>query len=58
MMLVGSRGWIETPVGTVKSILHDSGEVTIENVPSYRAASKISLTIGTRIIGNALGELE
>src|SRR5712691_2179128 len=34
---------IETPVGTVKSILHESGEVTVENVPSYRAATKIAV---------------
>jgi len=34
---------IETPVGTVKSILHESGEVTVENVPSYRAAAKIAV---------------
>jgi len=27
---------IETPVGTVTAILHDSGEVTVENVPSRR----------------------
>lgn len=36
---------LETAVGTVKSILHDSGEVTVENVPSYRAASKIRLDV-------------
>src|SRR5713226_4064989 len=35
--------WIETPVGTVKSVLHESGEVTLENVPSYRAAAKVSV---------------
>lgn len=35
--------WIETPVGTVKSVLHESGEVTVENVPSYRAATKVSV---------------
>src|SRR5437867_1292120 len=34
---------IETPVGTVKSILHESGEVTVENVPSYRAAKKVAV---------------
>jgi len=35
--------WIETPVGTVKSILHDGGEVTVENVPSYRTAKKVAV---------------
>jgi 4-hydroxyproline epimerase len=37
--------WIETPVGTVKSVRHESGEVTVENVPSYRSASKISVSV-------------
>jgi 4-hydroxyproline epimerase len=35
---------IETPVGTVTAILHDSGEVTVSNVESYRSAA--SLVIG------------
>jgi 4-hydroxyproline epimerase len=30
---------IDTPVGAVDAQLHDSGEVTIENVPSYRQTS-------------------
>src|SRR5215510_1172018 len=34
---------IETPVGTVRAILHESGEVTVENVPSYRAAPNIAV---------------
>src|SRR6266852_5059324 len=34
---------IETSVGTVKSVLHESGEVTVENVPSYRAAKKVAV---------------
>jgi 4-hydroxyproline epimerase len=37
--------WIETPVGTVKSVLHESGEVTVENVPSYRSASKVPVSV-------------
>lgn len=36
---------IETPVGTVSAILHDGGEVTVNNVPSYRAASKIVVEV-------------
>jgi len=32
---------IETPVGTVSAILHDSGEVTVNNVRSYRSAVKV-----------------
>jgi 4-hydroxyproline epimerase len=34
---------IETPVGTIKSTLHESGEITVENVPSYRVAKKIAV---------------
>jgi 4-hydroxyproline epimerase len=36
---------IETPVGTVRAILHESGEVTVENVPSYRAAKKVAVEV-------------
>jgi 4-hydroxyproline epimerase len=34
---------IETPVGTVSAILHENGEVTVNNVPSYRSAAKVSV---------------
>lgn len=37
--------WIDTPVGAVKAILHASGEVTIENVRSYRAARQIAVDV-------------
>jgi 4-hydroxyproline epimerase len=43
--IVCGERWIETPVGTVKSILHGSGEVTVENVPSYRTAKKIPVNV-------------
>ena len=36
---------IETSVGTVKAVLHESGEVTVENVPSYRSAKKIAVEV-------------
>ena len=36
---------IETPVGTVSAILHDGGEVTVNNVPSYRSAAKIAVDV-------------
>ena len=36
---------IETPVGTVSAILHDSGEVTVNNVPSYRSAAKVAVDV-------------
>ncbi|HEV7219511.1 MAG TPA: proline racemase family protein [Terriglobales bacterium] len=36
---------IETPVGTVTSILHKDGSVTVNNVPSYRAAAKVPIEV-------------
>lgn len=36
---------IETPVGTVSAILHENGEVTVNNVPSYRSAAKVSVEV-------------
>jgi 4-hydroxyproline epimerase len=36
---------IETPVGVVKAILHDSGEVTVENVPSFRTARQVVVEV-------------
>ena len=36
---------VETPVGTVNAILHQSGEVTVNNVPSYRSAAKIAIEV-------------
>ena len=36
---------IETPVGTVNTILHENGEVTVENVPSYRSATRVSVEV-------------
>jgi 4-hydroxyproline epimerase len=37
--------WIDTPVGAVKAILHVSGEVTIGNVRSYRAARQVAVDV-------------
>ena len=36
---------IETPVGTVSAILHEHGEVTVNNVPSYRSAARVSVEV-------------
>jgi 4-hydroxyproline epimerase len=36
---------VETPVGTVSAILHESGEVTVNNVPSYRSAAKVTVKV-------------
>jgi 4-hydroxyproline epimerase len=36
---------IETPVGTVGATLHESGEVTISNVASYRSAADVAMQV-------------
>jgi 4-hydroxyproline epimerase len=36
---------IETPVGTVGAVLHDSGEVTVNNVLSYRSAANVVVDV-------------
>jgi 4-hydroxyproline epimerase len=36
---------IETPVGIVTAILHDSGEVTVNNVASYRSAANVAVDV-------------
>jgi 4-hydroxyproline epimerase len=36
---------IETPVGTVSAILHPSGEVTVNNVASYRHAANVDVDV-------------
>jgi len=36
---------IETPVGVITARLHESGEVSVQNVPSYRLAKNVSLKV-------------
>jgi 4-hydroxyproline epimerase len=36
---------IETPVGTVTAVLHESGEVTVNNVASYRSAANVAVDV-------------
>jgi 4-hydroxyproline epimerase len=36
---------VETPVGIVTTTLHPSGEVTVENVPSFRSAASVAVTV-------------
>lgn len=40
------RHRIDTPVGTVTAELHDSGEVSVQNVPSYRHRKNVSVDTG------------
>jgi len=37
--------WIETPVGTVGATLHESGDVTVNNVASYRSAADVEVEV-------------
>ena len=36
---------IETPVGTVSAVLHEGGEVTVNNVASYRSAENVAVGV-------------
>jgi 4-hydroxyproline epimerase len=36
---------IETPVGTVSATLHSNGEVTVNNVASYRSAANVAVEV-------------
>jgi len=36
---------IETPAGVVRAVLHESGEVSVVNVPSYRGATGVSIEV-------------
>ena len=36
---------VETPVGIVGAVLHQNGEVTVSNVPSYRKAAKVAVDV-------------
>src|SRR5579862_1845793 len=36
---------IETPVGIVGAILHDTGEVTVNNVASYRSQTRVNVNV-------------
>jgi 4-hydroxyproline epimerase len=39
------RHRIESPVGVVSAMLHDNGEVTIENIASYRLSTNVSVNV-------------
>ncbi len=39
------RHRIETPVGVVEAVLHQNGEVTVTNVPSYRLRSGVCVEV-------------
>jgi 4-hydroxyproline epimerase len=36
---------LETPVGTITAILQENGEVTVNNVPSYRSAARLPVSV-------------
>ena len=46
---------IETPVGIVTVILHDTGEVSVTNVPSYRYRERVSVEV--QGIGTVTGDI-
>jgi 4-hydroxyproline epimerase len=46
---------IETPVGTVSAVLHANGEVTVNNVESYRLAANVGVEVPG--YGKVLGDV-
>ncbi len=36
---------VETPVGTVRAVLHGNGEITVNNVASYRLAANVEVEV-------------
>ena len=46
---------VETPVGTVVAILHKSGDVTVNNVASYRKAANVAVQVPGH--GTVLGDI-
>ena len=46
---------IETPVGTVSAVLHSNGEVTVNNVASYRLAANVEVDVPR--YGNVHGDV-
>jgi 4-hydroxyproline epimerase len=46
---------IETPVGAVTAVLHENGEVTVNNVASYRSAADVKVTVPG--YGEVLGDV-
>lgn len=43
--IVSGEHRVETPVGEITAVLHDSGEVTVNNVASYRSAAKLAVRV-------------
>jgi 4-hydroxyproline epimerase len=43
--IVAGEHQVETPVGTVTAILHDTGEVTVQNVASFRHRARVPLEV-------------
>lgn len=37
--------WLETPVGLVKTTLHDDGSCSVQNVPSYRYKKQVAVQV-------------
>jgi 4-hydroxyproline epimerase len=46
---------IETPVGTVSALLHEGGQVTVNNVASYRMAANVAVQVPS--YGEVVGDV-
>lgn len=43
--ITAGEHWLETPVGLVKTTLHDDGSCSVQNVPSYRYKKQVEVQV-------------
>lgn len=43
--ITAGEHWLETPVGLVKTTLHDDGSCSVQNVPSYRYKKQVAVKV-------------
>ena len=43
--ITAGEHWLETPVGLVKTTLHDDGSCSVQNVPSYRYKKQVEVHV-------------
>lgn len=43
--ITAGEHWLETPVGLVKTTLHDDGSCSVQNVPSYRYKKQVAVQV-------------
>jgi 4-hydroxyproline epimerase len=49
--------FLETPVGIVKTFVHDAARVTVENVPSYRYRKNVRVEVNSHGVDSVVGDV-